>query len=163
MANLGFPMDCNTFLDILELPNKQLNLDPRTLFITEILQKIVTLTRCLFATWNEPPSFIFLVPSSWSSFLGLIFLVLSPFRCQISDSRFQIPDFWFLISYFWFQISDVRYQLSDFKFQISYSRPQISYFRFQLSGFIFQVFRFQVLDFRFSISGFRIQFPVFSF
>ena len=58
----------------------------------------VTLTRCLFATLVEPPSFIFLVSHSWSSFPALIFLVLSPFRFQISDFIFHISDSIFQVS-----------------------------------------------------------------
>ena len=79
----------------------------------------VTLTRCLFATWVEPPSFIFLVSYSWSSFPGLIFLVLSPFRFQIPDFRFQISDSRFQISDLRFHISDFRFHVPDFRFQLS--------------------------------------------
>ena len=62
----------------------------------------VTLTRCLFATWAEPPSFIFgfIFLVFFSSFPGLIFLVLFPFRCQVSYSRSQVSDFIFHISDF---------------------------------------------------------------
>ena len=51
------------------------------------------LTRCLFATWVEFPSFIFLVSYSWSSFPGLTYLVLSPFIFQILDFKFQVSYF----------------------------------------------------------------------
>ena len=66
----------------------------------------VTLTRCLFATGVELPSFIFLVSYSWSASPGLIFLVLSPFRFQMSGVRSHI-------SCFIFQISDFRCRVLD--------------------------------------------------
>ena len=67
----------------------------------------MTLTTSLFAIWVEPPSFLFLVSYSWSSFPGLIFLALSPFGFQVSDSRFQVSDFIFHISDFGFKISNL--------------------------------------------------------
>ena len=66
----------------------------------------MTLTRCLFATWVEFPSFIFLVSYSWSSFPGLTYLVLSPLSWSelvYVELKFSVPgckyQWWFWVSY----------------------------------------------------------------
>ena len=61
----------------------------------------------------EFPSCICLVSFSWSSFPGLIFLVLSPVRFQISDCKFQVSGVIFHTLDFGFQI-----KLSDFIIQL---------------------------------------------
>ena len=66
----------------------------------------MTLTRCLFATWVEFPSFMFLVSYSWSSFPGLTYLVLSPLSWSelvYVELKFSVPSCkhlsWFWVSY----------------------------------------------------------------